>query len=99
MFVCMSVRLCSGLVFVCHNDCTGHQTNYCAEILRCGLGFHLPAPFFRIVIVGIHDTQASKNRCRTNSHSTRMMVGRYICHLIRFTDSFTESVALESSEE
>ena len=99
MFVCVSVLLCSGLVFVCRNDCAGHQADGGAEILRSSLCLHFSAPFFWIVIVSVHGTQSSKNRCRTNSHSTRMMVGRYICHLIRFTDSFTESVALESSEE
>ena len=99
LFVRLKVRFCCGLVSVCCNDRSSHQTNCCAEILRRSLGLHLTAPFLRIIAVGIHGTQSSKNRCRTNSHTTRMMVGRYICSCIRLADSLTESLALESSVE
>ena len=41
-------------MFACRKDCAGHQTNYCAEILRCVFGLHFSALFFRIIIVAIY---------------------------------------------
>ena len=71
---------------------TGSKSEDCTEILRGLLRL-------RIVILIQKYAYPCKSRCRISSHSTRMMLGRYICQRIRFADCFIESVVAESSEE
>ena len=78
---------------------TSGQSGDGTEVLSRLSGFDQSALFLRVIALAIHGAQSSKNRCRTNSHSTRTTVGRYSCHCTRFAESSIESVALESLEE
>ena len=83
----------------CRADGSGGETNDSAQIL-CGLtSLHLPAAILRVIAGVIQQTHPRSHRCRTNSHSTRMMVGMYIFHLIELADSRSVSSALERREE
>ena len=81
------------------NSKTRGQPNDSTEVLSRLFGFDQSALFLRVIAPAIHGAQSSKNRCRTNSHSTRTTVGRYSCNCTRFAESSTEWIALESLEE
>lgn len=86
-------------MLACRDECSGDYAKRCAEILRRGSGLYLAALFLRVVAVAVQRAQSGKNRCRSNSHSTRMTVGRYVSHRSRLADLFMEAVASESLKE
>lgn len=65
---------------MCGDSNASHQSDDCADVFSFLFRLDTAVAFLRVIALAFHGDQSSKNRCRTNSQSTRMMVGRYICH-------------------
>lgn len=83
----------------CRVNGSGGKTNDSAQVLGNFPCFHPPAAFLRVIAGVLQQTHPRSHRCRTNSHSTRMMVGAYIFQPIDLADSRSVSSALDRREE